>query len=119
MSYIVWSYAFLITVRSFFIILTPMQTPPEALLITNDWLYDNVGRYLTFQNDLFFSSHTALPYMGYLLFKERGVRFAFMALSVLLAVTVLCTRLHYSIDVAAAYFITYAVYRFEINWFKE
>ena len=31
----------------------------------------------------------------------------------MLAATVLLTRLHYSIDVFSAYFITYALYRFE------
>lgn len=117
-AYILWMYALLVAVRSFFIVLTPMKEPEGALSVQGDPLFDAVGRYLTFRHDLFFSAHTALPFLGFLLFRDRWVRAVFLALSILLAATVLFCRIHYSIDVAAAYFITYAVYRGEIRWFR-
>lgn len=118
LAHIAWLYALLLLVRSLFIVLTPMRAPPDSLWVGGDPLFDAVGRHLTFRNDLFFSSHTALPFLGFLVYRDRWARLVFLGFSVTLAVTVLLTRLHYSIDVFAAYFITYAVYRFEHRWLR-
>jgi len=112
-AHIMWLYTLLIGLRSVFIVLTPMRSPVGALWVGGDPLFDAIGRHLTFHNDLFFSSHTACPYLGYLAYRDAWVRRVFLALSIVLAATVLLTRLHYSIDVFSAYFITYALYRFE------
>ncbi len=118
LAHIVWLYALLISVRSLFIILTPMRRPEGALWVGGNPLYDAIGRYLTFKNDLFFSSHTALPFLAFLVFRDRWARAFFLACSVTLAATVLLTRLHYSIDVFSAFFITYALYRWERRWLR-
>lgn len=112
-AHIVWLYALLIAVRSLFIVLTPMRSPEGFLPIDGSPLFDAVGRYLTFRNDLFFSSHTALPFLGFLAYRDRWARLVFLGFSITLAATVLLTRQHYSIDVISAYFITYALYRAE------
>ena len=111
LAHIAYLYALLVVVRSLFIVLTPMHTPADAIWVGGDPLYELFGRHLTFQNDLFFSSHTAMPFLSYLIFRDSWVRRSFLAFSILMAVTVLCMRAHYSIDVFAAFFITYAVYR--------
>ncbi|MBI4668919.1 MAG: hypothetical protein HY747_07010 [Elusimicrobia bacterium] len=116
-AYIIWLYAILTAVRSLFIILTPMRIPEGALSMHNHVLYEYVGQYLTLQNDLFFSSHTAYPFLAYLIFRDRWVRYTFLGLSLLLAMTVLLSKLHYSIDVFAAYFITHSIYEAELRWF--
>lgn len=119
LSYIAWSYALLIAVRSVFIILTPLNQPAGAINPEGDPLFDAVGRYLTFRHDLFFSSHTAMPFLGCLIYRGRWVKATFLALSIALAASVLVCRLHYSIDVASAYFITYAVYRLDLVWLQR
>ncbi|MBI4679140.1 MAG: hypothetical protein HY748_16310 [Elusimicrobia bacterium] len=118
-AHIIWLYTLLILVRCGFIILTPMHLPKGALLIGDDPLYLYIGRYINFKHDLFFSAHTAMPYLGYLAHRRTWVAWSFLALSVLMAATVLLIRLHYSIDVFAAYFITYALYRFERRWLRS
>lgn len=110
-AYILWMYALLVGLRAFFIILTPMGAPPGAFPVQGSALFDAVGRHMTFGNDLFFSAHTSMPFLGFLLFRAGWAKAVFLALSLLLAATVLIARLHYSIDVGAAYFITYALYR--------
>lgn len=117
-AYIAWSYALLTAVRSFFIVLTPMSLPPEAAPMHGDALYAAIGHYLTFKYDLFFSAHTALPFLAFLVFRRTAVRLSFLLFSVVLALTVLLGRLHYSIDVFAAFFITYALHRAEARWFQ-
>jgi len=66
--------------------------------------------FLTYANDLFFSGHVGLPFLGFLIFKDKKIRYFMLSASIILAVTVLLMHVHYSIDVAAAYFITYSIY---------
>ncbi len=106
LDYICWMYAHLIGARAFFLILTPMGLPEGAFEVQGSALFDFIGRYLTFKNDLFFSAHTAMPFLGFLIYRTPWVRGVFFSLSLILAGTVLLSRLHYSIDVAGAYFIT-------------
>lgn len=108
-----WAFAVLVVVRSFFIILTPMRTPPDHAIVAGDPLFALFGRFLTFKHDLFFSSHTATPFLAFLLFRGPRVRLSFLAISLLMAATVLLGRFHYSIDVFAAFFITYGLHRLE------
>ena len=117
-AYIAWSYALLTAVRSFFILLTPMSLPPEATRLEGDALYSWIGHYLTFKYDLFFSAHTALPFLAFLVFRRPLVRLSFLAFALTLALTVLLGRLHYSIDVFSAFFIVYALHLAEARWFQ-
>ena len=66
---------------------------------------------LSFRQDYFFSGHVAFPFLCFLLFKESRIRWFFLASSIVMGVVVLLGHLHYSIDVFAAFFITYASYR--------
>ncbi len=116
--YIAWSFALLIVVRSFFILLTPLHHPLAELPVAGDPLFEAVGRYLTFKHDLFFSSHTSTPFLAALILRGRWVRRSFLAISLVMAATVLLGRYHYSIDVFGAFFITYALHKAEVRWFQ-
>jgi hypothetical protein len=111
--YFISMYAALIILRSFFIILTPFNRPPLASNLENVTLYNHVGSYLTFGYEFFFSSHTSLPFLGFLMFKHKPTRFLLLILSLALAFTALISRYHYSIDVFGAFFIVYALYQLE------
>ncbi|MBI3551810.1 MAG: hypothetical protein HY077_04775 [Elusimicrobia bacterium] len=117
-AYIARVYAALITIRSGLMVLTPMHIPEEALPLSGSALYDGAGRLFTVRHDLFFSLHTALPFLGFLAFRTDWVRWSCLAFSIVLGTTVLLGRNHYSLDVAAAYFITYAVYRLEARFLE-
>jgi len=69
-----------------------------------------VGRFFT-GNDFFFSAHTGMPFLLALIFwRDKSLRIMFLCWSVFLGVIVLLGHLHYSIDVAAAFFITYTIF---------
>ncbi|MBI2071215.1 MAG: hypothetical protein HYT79_11525 [Elusimicrobia bacterium] len=111
--YYVWTFSLLIATRAVFTMLTPLGLPHEAPAFGHyplQW----AAQHFDFRHTLFFSGHTALPFMGYLISRTPWVKRACLGFSLLLAFEVLASRLHYSIDVGAAFFITYGVYR--ISW---
>ena len=106
--YFIYMASFLYLIRALFIVLTHLSTP-----------YDAIDIPLYFENDVFFSGHTALPFLCFLMFKRVWAK-AFMLFSTfLMGFVVLITHRHYSIDVAAALFITYAVYKLGNNIFYK
>jgi hypothetical protein len=110
------SLAIFILVRSSFIILTHMGPP------ANEMVFDpgTISKKLTVGGDLFFSSHTGLPFLVALLFWEnKKYRYIFLALSFVFGAVVLLGHLHYSIDVFSAFFITYGIYHISRTFFKK
>ena len=93
--------ASLILARDFFMNLTELGVPTTAPTLS----------FFTQGGDLFFSGHTALPFMAALVFWDmRPARYLLMLLCIFMGIEVILGRQHYSIDVFAAPFITYGVY---------
>ncbi len=112
------SLAFFYLVRSFFIILTHIGPPQENII----GQVGELGQLFTSVSgaDLFFSAHTGLPFLFALIFwRNRFLRYVFLACSVVAAVAVLFGHIHYSIDVASAYFITYGIYCISYRIFRK
>ena len=101
------SVALFTVIRSMFIILTHIAPFPTTVSIdVINWLKD-----FSFSGDLFFSGHTGLPYLiGLIFWDKKYIRIFCICSSVFFAVVVLMGHLHYSIDVFAAFFITYSIY---------
>lgn len=106
-----YSLALFYFIRAGFLTLThigpyPVHTPIE--------FSSSMGIFLSkvfFGDDLFFSGHTGAPFLMALLYwREPLLRYAFLLWSVFLAAVVLLGHIHYSIDVASAYFITFSIY---------
>lgn len=108
--------ALFIFVRSFFVILTHIGPYPTKALID----YTAAITMFTSGSDLFFSGHTGLPFLFALIFwEEYHLRLFFLFCSIVAALSVLFGHLHYSIDVFAAYFITYTIYHIAQKIFKK
>ncbi len=109
------SVSFFIIVRAMFVSLTHIGPYPTKLALESRLL-----DFITSGNDLFFSGHTGLPFLIALIFwNHLYVRTLFLAASVTFGVIVLLSHLHYSIDVFAAFFITYSIYHIAIKLFKR
>jgi hypothetical protein len=106
--FVLKSIAVFILIRAVFISLTHVALPPEHSFL-------DLGKILqgfTSGNDLFFSSHAGLPFLMALVFWEyKKIRLIFIFSSLIFAASVLLGHLHYSIDVFAAYFIAYGIFR--------
>jgi len=95
-----------VLIRSGFIVLTHLAPPHEIVPVAGFFFSK-----FTFGGDLFFSGHTGGPYLMALVFwRNLRMRYIFLALSVVFATAALLGHKHYSIDVFAAYFITYSIY---------
>lgn len=100
----------LILVRAFFVNLTNLGIPAGTTPTTS---------FFTQGGDLFFSGHTALPFMATLIFWDIvPARYVLLALTLFMGTEVLWGHQHYSIDVFAAPFITYGVFVFCKRIFK-
>jgi len=104
-----------IIIRAMFVSLTHLGPYPTKLTLDSSLL-----NFITTGNDLFFSGHTGLPFLVALIFwNHKYIRVLFLVSSVLFGVIVLLSHLHYSIDVFAAFFITYTIYHIAIKIFHK
>lgn len=103
-------------VRSIFMCFTHLSTPSDASTFTVPYLVS----FFTFQNDLFFSGHTAVAFLGFLLFRQnKKLKYFFLITSISMGIIVLLMHVHYSIDVFSAFFIAYGTFRVGEWFFKK
>ena len=118
--FIMESIAVFTLVRSFFVSLTHISPFPTRIAIESTFFNKEVFNGIFTGNDLFFSGHTGVPFLLALIFWEnKPLRFIFLGFSIVFALVVLLGHLHYSIDVASAYFITFSIFHICKSIFKK
>ena len=114
--FMVKNIALFVLIRSFFITLTHIGPFPTTAAIDSTRLITD----FTSGGDLFFSAHTGLPFLMALVFwKDEILRYVLLATSVFFGAVVLMGHLHYTIDVVAAFFITYSIYCLAEQFFRK
>lgn len=111
------SVALFIVIRSIFISLTHIgQFEPQLALPSTGFL-NFIGGGNT--GGLFFSGHTGVPFLLALIFWDNKIlRWGFILISMVLGTAMLLGHLHYTIDVAGAFFITPTIYYLAQQFFK-
>jgi len=105
--FVIKSAALFYLIRAIFIVLTHIGPIPQQLSPVSGVLYRN----LVFGADYFFSAHTGLPFLAALVYwSNKYLRGIFLATSLIFGVSALLGHYHYSIDVFAAFFISYAIF---------
>ncbi len=104
--------ALFIAIRSFFIILTHLgQNPYQIVFEHTDFGFWAYNLLFNTSNDYFFSGHTGIPFLLALIsWRKRLWRYIFLSSSCILGISMLIGRLHYSIDIFAAPFITFSIF---------
>ncbi len=111
--------ALFIAIRALFVSLTHVGIYPGNL-DPGDGFFNGIYAYLNLQKGFFFSGHAGLPFLMALIFWDNfRARFALIALSLLFAVAVLLAHIHYSIDVLAAPFMAYGIFRIAQYFFAR
>ncbi len=109
--FVVKSVALLTLIRSLFMSLTHISPFPGHVTISSAFAQEEIFRGIFTGNDLFFSGHTAVPFLLALIFWDNKIlRVIFLGWSALFATVVLLGHIHYSIDVLSAFFITFSIY---------
>lgn len=116
LPFLIKSVALFVIIRSIFITLTHIGPFPTQMIITNESFMDK----FTFGGDLFFSGHTGIPFLMALVFwQDKTLRYFFLIYSIFMGTVVLLGHYHYSIDVLAAFFITYTIFHIASYLFKK
>jgi PAP2 superfamily C-terminal len=114
------SIALFIISRAFFFSLTHVGPPSRGVPPGPQNLGWGFYKLLTFQGNFFYSGHTGFPVLMALIFWDDDFwRPFFLAMSVLFGASVLLAHVHYSIDVFAAPFIVYGVYKIAERFFPK
>ena len=112
--YAINMFSLFIIVRSAFVLFTHLGTPIGAVTAN----FPGILSIFNSSNDLFFSGHTVLSFLGFFVFHEnKFMKYFMLACSIILGVTVLLMHEHYSIDVFSAFFIAFGIYAIG-NWFR-
>src|SRR5205807_671587 len=89
----------------------PAQNDAFWKLLTLDFFSGDSPAHAYLTKDLFFSGHTATTFLLLLyVWPHRKLRWPMLAAHVLVVVSVFFSHLHYTIDVAGAYGITYGIF---------
>ncbi|MFA6408157.1 MAG: phosphatase PAP2-related protein [Candidatus Paceibacterota bacterium] len=117
--FILKSASLFVVIRSFFLSLTHISPfPMHAAIGTN--IFTSLFPSIFMGDDLFFSGHAGLPFLLALIFWDDVLlRTIFLGFSVLFSIVVLLGHLHYSIDVASAFFITFTIFVIAKKFFKK
>ena len=91
--------------------------PPPGLIVLTDPLtsltYGGKGIFIT--KDLFFSGHTSNLFIVYLCVQKKADKIFVLLSAITVGILVLVQHVHYSMDVIAAFFITWLV----VKWVKN
>ncbi|MBK7631680.1 MAG: hypothetical protein IPJ23_13440 [Ignavibacteriales bacterium] len=104
-------YTLMVVVRIFAMYVLPLN-PPVNMIMLNDPLVEFFGTGQTLTKDLFFSGHTATLFILFLVSEKKVYKIVFLISTIVVAIAVLLQHVHYTIDVFAAVFFTYACYAF-------
>lgn len=118
--YALFAFGLIAFARAFFIQLTHLGPPNDIIYMKHPELVKSGFNYLFFKSDLFFSGHVANTLMPFFIVKDKSLlKWGFFVSSLLMGATVLIMHVHYSIDVFAAFFITYGLYAVATWVFKR
>lgn len=106
-AYTAIQFSFLVMIRNLFLPMTNLIVRAEAVSIK----FPGIIEGWNFNNDLFFSGHVAIPFLGFLIFKDSKIKWVFLVGTIFMALVTLLTHRHYSIDIFAAPFIAYGCYK--------
>ncbi len=111
LTFAIKAVAVFVAVRSVCVAVTHLGIYPNQVLPGNGFI-DQVYVALNLQAGYFFSAHTGLPFLMALIFwDDKPWRYAFFCVSALFGVSVLLAHIHYTIDVFAAPFMTYSIFK--------
>jgi len=104
------SYGVMLLFRMLVMYLSPLEAP-EKIIPLHDPFVQMFGTGDILTKDLFFSGHTATMFVLFLTVKNKILRVIFLITTILVGLAVILQHVHYTVDVVAAPFFSYASYK--------
>lgn len=104
------AYIILVWVRMLMMYVLPLDPPPGTINLQDPIVF-LIGTGKPVTRDLFFSGHTSTLFLIFLCVKNKTLKPIFLAATVFVGIAVMLQKAHYSVDVFAAPFISYAAYK--------
>lgn len=112
--------AVFIATRAVFISVTHIGIYPGQVGPDPTGFFDHIYTGLGLEAGFFFSGHTGLPFlMGLIMWDEKFWRYAYLILSVVFGIAVLFAHVHYTMDVLAAPYMAYGIFKMSQYFFAE
>jgi len=112
MPFLLFLLAIYTVVRTVFIFLSPIGAPAGMLDMRQlDYIFAQIMGTWTFNNEFIFSGHTSIPFLFFMFFETPVLKGVMLTGSLVMAVCVLLSRNHYTVDVLAAYLVSYSIYK--------
>ena len=104
------SYMILLVIRSIAMYSIPLNPPHQTIPLIDPFV-KYLGTGIQLNKDLFFSGHTATLFLLYLISENKILKKIFLICTIAVGLSVLIQHTHYSVDVIAAPFFGYGVYK--------
>jgi len=104
------AYSLMVFIRIAAMYLVPLNQHPDAIDLQDPIVF-LIGTGQKVTKDLFFSGHTSTLFLMFLTAKNKIFKYIFLTSSVLVGTFVVLQKVHYAIDVFAAFFFAYGSYR--------
>ena len=111
MPFLMFMLGVYICIRTLFIFLSPIGPPAGMVSMRDmDFIFSKIMGTYTFNNEFIFSGHMSIPFLFFLFFDTKLRRTVMMTGSLLMGACVLLSHNHYTVDVLAAYPVSYSIY---------
>ncbi len=112
LPFLIFTLSVFLTIRAFFVFLSPIGHPVGMLDMGKlDFIFSKIMGAWTFNNEFIFSGHTGIPFLFYLFFETPWLKRLMLAGSVAMGACVLLSHNHYTVDVLAAYLVSYSIFK--------
>ena len=111
MPFLMFTLGIYILVRTVFIFLSPIGPPAGMVDLSKlDMVFSRIMGTYTFNNEFIFSGHMSIPFIFFLFFDTPFRKTVMLTGSLIMGVCVLLSHNHYTVDVLAAYPVSYSIY---------
>jgi membrane-associated phospholipid phosphatase len=110
LMFLIECYTLLVVFRTIAMYITQLEAP-ATLIPLDDPLVQLFGNIEILRNDLFFSGHTATMFLLFLIIENKILKRVFLLFTMLVGISVILQHVHYTIDVFAAPFFSFASFK--------
>ena len=105
------TYSLMVFLRIFAMYLIPLEAPATTIVLLDPFVQFWTNASAPFTKDLFFSGHTATYFILYFLMPVSPFKKALLMGAFVMGALLVMQHVHYTIDILAAPFFSYAAYR--------